>query len=324
MSSSAFGTVVSALEYDPDVMEGWGKRYSNWQVSTGIQHELMPRVSVSFDYWRTWFDNHVIVQQRAYSLADFDTYSITAPVDPRLPGGGGYVIPGLVDLKPAAFGRPPDALVTRAKNFGDMSEQWNGVDFNFNVRPRGGLLLQGGTSTQRRSTDTCGVVTQVAAEPPPERGGDPPTYNPTTHFCNVDGTFLTQLKFLSSYTIPRIDVRISASVQNLPGVEVLADYTANNAIIGPSLGRPLAGGESNVEIPLVEPRSMYGERITQLDLRFGKIIRIGQARANVGVDIYNALNGNAVLQQSSAFANWQRPTSILTARFAKLVFQLNF
>ena len=45
---------------------------------------------------------------------------------------------------------------------------------------------------------------------------------------------------------------------------------------------------------------------------------------DVGVDIYNALNGNAVLEQTNAFGSWQQPTSILTARFAKLVFQLNF
>ena len=324
LADSAFGTVRSALQYDPDVMNGWGKRYNNYQFSTGVQHELMPRVSMSLDYWRTWFNNQVVVQQRAYSLADFDTFSITAPRDPRLPGGGGYVIPGLVDLKPAAFGRAPDALVTRAKKFGDMSEHWNGVDFNFNVRPQGGLLLQGGTSTQRRSTDTCGVVTQVAAAPPPERGGTPPPYNPTTQFCDVQGSWLTQLKFLSSYTIPKIDLRISASLQNIPGPEVLADFTATNAIVSPSLGRPLSGGTANVVIPLVEPRSMYGERMTQLDLRFGKILRLGQARANVGVDIYNALNGNAVLEQTNAFGSWQQPTSILTARFAKLVFQLNF
>jgi len=79
-----------------------------------------------------------------------------------------------------------------------------------------------------------------------------------------------------------------------------------------------------VVISLVEPRSMYGERMNQVDLRFGKILRFGQARANVGVDIYNALNSNAVIEQTNAFGSWQQPTSILTARFAKVVFQLNF
>jgi hypothetical protein len=117
---------------------------------------------------------------------------------------------------------------------------------------------------------------------------------------------------------------VSASLQNLPGPEILATYTATNAVIAPSLGRPLSGGESNVEVQLVEPRSMYGDRWTQLDLRFGKIVQFGRTRANVGVDIYNALNSSGVLELSDAFDTWQRPTSILSARFAKLVFQLNF
>jgi hypothetical protein len=323
MADSAFGTLGSTLGYDPDLMNGWGKRNSNWQFSTGIQHEILPRVSVSLDYWRTWFDNIVVVQHRAYTASDFDTFSITAPLDPRLPGGGGYVV-SAVDLKPTAFGRPANALVTTAGKFGDMYEHWNGVDFSFNARPRAGLIFQGGTTTQRQTTDTCGVVTQVAAAPPPDRGGTPPSFNPTKQFCHVQGTFLTQLKFLASYTIPRIDLQVSASLQNLPGPEILATYTATNAIVSPSLGRPLSGGANNVTIPLVEPRSMYGDRVNQLDLRFGKILRFGQRRANVGVDIYNALNANPILELSDAFANWQRPTSILNARFAKLVFQLNF
>jgi hypothetical protein len=132
------------------------------------------------------------------------------------------------------------------------------------------------------------------------------------------------LKFLGSYRIPRIDVQVSASLQNLPGPELLATYTATNAVISPSLGRNLAGGTSNVPVALVAPGSMYGERMNQLDLRFGKILRFGRTRANVGVDLYNALNSNAVLAVNDAFASWQQPTEILNARFAKLVLQLDF
>jgi hypothetical protein len=36
------------------------------------------------------------------------------------------------------------------------------------------------------------------------------------------------------------------------------------------------------------------------------------------------LNSNAVLAVNDAFASWQQPTEILNARFAKVVFQLNF
>jgi hypothetical protein len=340
MANQDFGSALSILAYDPDFVNGWGVRTYNWQFSTGVQHEVVPRVSVGVEYWRTWFGNNVVVDHRNYDPSDFDAFSITAPADPRLPGGGGYVISGFYDVKPGAFGRPASGLVTTADKYGKMIDHWNGVDFTFNVRPRPGVLLQGGTTTQRRTTDNCDVVTQVAAEPPPDRGGALPAYNPggvipaaadvgagallSPQFCHIQGLFLTQLKFLASYRIPRIDVQVSASLQNTPGPEIVATYTASNADVARSLGRNLAGGARNVEVSLVAPRSMYGERMNQLDLRVGKILQFGRTRANVGLDLYNALNSSAVISLNPAFDSWQRPTSILNARFAKVVFQLNF
>jgi hypothetical protein len=91
-----------------------------------------------------------------------------------------------------------------------------------------------------------------------------------------------------------------------------------------SLGRSLSGNASSVTVSLIEPRTMYGERMNQLDLRFAKILRFGPRRATVGVDIYNALNSNDVLAVNGSYDNWLAPEEILSARFAKLVLQLDF
>jgi hypothetical protein len=322
-ANASFGLTRSGLALDPDVLSGWGKRGYNWQFALGVQHEIVPRVSLSADYWRTWYGNHLVTVNRSYTAADFDRFSITAPRDPRLPGGGGYVIDGLYDVKPSAFGRVNDGFVTVSDNFGKQTEHWNGIDFTLNARLRSGVLLQGGTSTQRQSTNNCDVVTHAGGVPP-ARGSGFPAYNPSQLYCNVPGTFLTQLKLLGSYTVPRIDVQMSASLQNLPGPEMAANFVASNAGVAPSLGRNLAGGVSNITVNLIEPRSMYGDRLNQLDLRLGKIFRFGRARVTTTVDIYNALNSAAVLTMSNAFATWQRPQSILTARFAKVGVQFNF
>ena len=51
----------------------------------------------------------------------------TAPLDPRLPGGGGYTISGLYNLVPAKVGQV-DELAQSYKNFGEQTENWQGID----------------------------------------------------------------------------------------------------------------------------------------------------------------------------------------------------
>ena len=333
-SNRNFGTAVPGRAFDPDILEGWHMRDYNWQVSVGVQHEVVPRVSVGVEYWRTTFGNQVVTDHQAYSPADFDEFSITAPADPRLPGGGGYVVPGLFDVKPEVFGRAPDGLVTVAENFGKQTDVWNGVDVTFNARPGDGTLLQGGVTTERRSTNNCEVA-RLAGAPPPRRGGGLGPYNPAGfdpdegallgNFCDLNGTFLTQLKFLAAVTIPVIDVSVSASVQNLPGPQILAIYSASNADVAASLGRRLSGRARDVDVNLIEPRSQYGDRVNQVDVRIGKILRFAGARANLGFDIYNLFNTSAVLAQNPTFGRrWQDPETILNARFAKVILQFQF
>jgi hypothetical protein len=312
MADPNFGGIRQVRAIDPELATGWGKtaKPDYWQFSTGIQREILPRTSVEASYWRTWYGNFTVVDNRAESPEDFDPFSITAPRDPRLPNGGGYVISGLYDIKPDRFGRPASEILTTASKFGKQTEVWNGVDLSLNARPSERFLLQGGVTTQRRSTNNCEVAAKLN--------------NPGQLYCDVTGTFLTQAKFLASYTIPRIDVQVSGNVQNLPGPEISALYTASLAEIQPSLGRPLAGGARNVTVNLIEPRTQYGDRLNMLDMRFGKILTFGRTRAMVSLDLYNALNANTVLTLSNTFATWLQPQSILTARFAKVGLQIEF
>ena len=53
---------------------------------------------------------------------------------------------------------------------------------------------------------------------------------------------------------------------------------------------------------IVEPGTMDGERLTQVDLRVGKIFRMGGLRTTASLDLCNALNANPVLSQNDSFA----------------------
>jgi hypothetical protein len=247
MANTNFGGVRPGATYDPELLRGWGRRSYNWEFSAGVQQELLPRVAADVSYFRNWFGNFAVSDNLALASSDYDPFSITAPRDPRLPDGGGDVISGLYDLKPERFGVPANNFVTRAGNYGKQLQYWQGVDVNVNARPRPGLLLQGGTSTGRTVTDNCEIRAKL------------PEVAPTNPYCHVATAFLTQVKFLGSYEIPRVDVQVSATLQSLPGPQILANYNAPNAAVAPSLGRSLSGSAANVTINLVEPGTMYAD-----------------------------------------------------------------
>ncbi len=327
MANPDFGSTRPGSNYDPATLSGWNKHPdSNWQFSAGMQRQIVPRVSVDISYFRTWFENLVVTDDRSVSLSDFDSFSIQAPSDPRLPGGGGYTVSGLYNLKPAAFGRPANNYITYGSNYGKATNHWNGFDVTMNARLRTGMTLQGGTSTGRTSSDNCEIAKQLpeillSALNVGEANAN--VWQPAS-YCHQTGRFTTQLKLIGTYLVPRIDVQIAATYQSLPGPQLLANYTATNAVVAPSLGRNLSGNAANLVVNLVEPGSMYGERMHELDLRIGKILRTGRVRATPSIDLYNVLNANPVLTESRAFATWRRPQNILGPRFLELVLKVDF
>jgi hypothetical protein len=256
----------------------------------------------------------VVTDDLAVSRSDFDTFSITVPQDSRLPDGGGYTVSGLYNLTQAAFGRPTNNYITFADNYGDISRQWEGFDVTFNARLQRDLTIQGGTSTGRFMSNNCDIVDSIPEAFLSEPG----------QFCDRTNNFNTQFKMIASYLVPRVDVQLGVTVQNIPGPEVLANYTATNAVVSPSLGRPLSGGAANVVLGIIEPGTMYGERMNQIDVRVGKIFRVRNLRLTPSVDIYNLLNANPVLTENQAYASFRRPQNILAPRFLELVMKVDF
>ena len=51
----AFGQALSAAPINPEILEGWGIRPSDWQFGASVQHEILPRTSVEVGYHRRWF-----------------------------------------------------------------------------------------------------------------------------------------------------------------------------------------------------------------------------------------------------------------------------
>jgi hypothetical protein len=318
ISDLRFGTSIPSTTYDPETLEGWNRRQNNWEFSTSVQHEIVTGLGVDVGYFRRWYGNFVVTENRAVTPADFTTYSIPVPVDARLPGGGGGTLGGLRDINPTAFGRV-DNYVTRADNFGGQTEVFNGVDVTANARLKG-VIFRGGISTGKITSDTCEIVRDHPEVTVTTTIGTTQSFD----WCKVSTPFLTQAKLLTTYSVPKVGVDVAATFQNLPGPLIAANYIANNAVVQPSLGRPLSG-TVNTTINLVEPGTMYGERLNQLDLRFTKMFRFGGTRAvRANFDIYNATNGNTVRTVNANYATWLVPTGILDPRLFKISAQFDF
>jgi hypothetical protein len=332
MANPNFGKAVGATVYNPDTLRGWNVREFNWEFTTSVQHQIAPRVAVDVGYFRRWYGNlglgtptgnsggvnFITTDDRALTPADFDNFCVTAPTDSRLPNGGGYQVCGLTDLKPSRFGIASDPIVTFAKNFGKQTQNFNGFDASTNVRLPQSILLQGGISFGKTALDICEVVDNL-----PEMLSSAGTVIPRGQ-CHAETPFLAQFKMLGSYTVPKIAVRLSGSFQSIPGPPLAANLVVPNATVRQSLGRDLSGGAQNITVNIVDPGSMYGDRLNQLDVRVSKLLNWVRRRTSLNLDVYNALNSNAVQTESNVYSTWRRPQSILVPRFAKISAQFDF
>jgi len=66
---------------NPSVQQGWNTRNWDWQFSAGVQHEIVPKVSVDVSYSRRWWGNFFVTHNRAITANDWDQVTLTAPID---------------------------------------------------------------------------------------------------------------------------------------------------------------------------------------------------------------------------------------------------
>jgi len=209
---------------------------------------------------------------------------------------------------------------------------YNGIEFNVAARLKNGFQLQGGGVTGQRVSDYC----EVRAKLPEQNGvfstgSELPNYSPTNPYCHYAPGFDTRLTGVGTYTIPKVDVAFSAAVTSSAGIPLRADWSVSTAIVAQSLGRPLSGNVANVTVNLLKPDDMRSDRVNQLDLRVAKILRLGRTRANIALDLFNALNLDTIIFPNQAFVPggaWLAPTGrvdpVMTARTAKFTIQYDF
>ena len=249
------------------------------------------------------------------------------PDDPRLPAEiRGQTITGLYVIKDAK--RPNvDDYRTYAKNYGDHKETYNGADFNVNWRMGSGGTVGGGMTWGDAHINDCYVV-----DDPTQLRFCDRTVDPNSGL--VRGGL--QVKLLGSYPLPG-GWQASATFQSVRGPEITAGWTSttfNNTIRFPNSTRTSLGATPSMTVQLIEPGTLYDDRLYQLDLRGTKTFGRGNAsRQADGGSLQRAQrqHGAAALHVRRARhvsppgpGTWGRPISILEGRLFKIGAQFDF
>jgi hypothetical protein len=322
---------LSLNRVDPDF-----KRTYNLETTAGIQHELLPRVSVAATWYRRTFHRLRLTDNVLRTASDY------IPVSAFNPMTGEPLT--LYTVTPAAVSLV-DNVDTNAGS--DRKQIYSGFDLTFNARLPGGASAFGGFITERTVRVTC----------------DEPDDPNTLRYCDDrdnDIPYRPQLKLAGTYPGP-FGIQVSASFQSIAGRPIGGFSTTGffvNKISGPGYGdvgspvgtmwllspttrypancpSPCPAGalviptltEASISVPLVAPGTEFLPRLNQLDLSIGKWFEVKRSRVQGQIDIFNVFNRNTDLSYRStnfATASYLQPSSILQGRIVRVGLQMRW
>jgi hypothetical protein len=316
------------------------KRTYNVETTAGVQHELLPRVSLAANWYRRAFHNLRVTDNLLRTMADYQPYDVFNPMT-----GAAFRV---WDVTPAALSR----VSNFDTNSNDRTHVYNAYDININARMPGGAMLFGGFVTERNMRNIC---------------DEPDDPNMLLYCDDADngipwrGTF----KLSGTYPLPWYGISVSGTWQDLAGRALGLTTTTGNKISGPGYGdtgspvgsnwlltnatryptncpSPCPAGQlvfptattggprltsASLTLPVVAPGTEFLPRLRQLDLSFAKTFTMGRTRLQGQVDLFNVLNANTPLfYRSTNFATtaYLQPASVLQGRILRLGTQLRW
>jgi hypothetical protein len=306
------------------------QRPYNVEINASIQRELRQGVSVSFGYTR-----------RAY-------YNIIASTNPVLGNLDGTPVPGafteidvanpcLTAPKPCG-GTVPATIPVYAINPALVGKGYmvdtnspidtrvfQGYESTFSARIKQGQLF-GGVSVAKQVFNNC----QTTGAPGVALSTFTQASNPNfaTPFCNQNlypDPFRAQVKLGGTYPLPAA-FNVSGTFQSYPGGQ--GSTTASYLTVTETATAKNTPGltQASDSVTLNLPNSNFLPRWNQLDLRIARKFKLpGGGTWNVQLDMFNALNGHAVITQATGIGTGlNTPTAILQSRLFEFGAQVHF
>ncbi|MXZ71231.1 MAG: TonB-dependent receptor, partial [Acidobacteria bacterium] len=315
------------------------QREYNWEYNVGVQHELLPRVSLNIGWYRRVFGD---IEARSNTLLQSCIYADARagvpcgswiPFAVNFDDPGGHVarlralgqditIPSgeflAFDLDPAYRGLVNNLDVTSDIN----RNYYNGFEVSMNARlPNGGNIFGGWTASQHIQ-DTCGLIVDpngVSIEDP-IRGSDEGIRR-GGRWCDQSSLgmpFRHDFKLFATYPLP-YDFEVSGSIQAYSGGERELTWSV------PSSYFPGGTRTRGATVQLFQPGTNFLPYWTQVDVSLRRLFRFNNIQASVQADLYNALNAAVQTDETESYGGaWGRPTRLLQGRILRTAFQLNW
>ena len=311
-----FGRVTSR-SLDPNF-----KREYNLQYSVGVQHQLRPGFAISYYYYRrSLHDTSLTINRAVDPVADWTTTQVVNPLD------GTPITVYQINQNKAAV--TPDLYVTNASDT-LVNNIFDGLELGTNARLPRRILLFGGWTMERTVNIDCSM-----------NAGTGTTQSPNTlRFCDQSGqthqdvganaTIPWQHGFKLNANIPvAFGFELSTSLQSYPGAIKAAagglswtivrgstrypsDCTAAGCVPGAVVLPSRFASDPSVTVQLVSPGLRYEPRWNQLDFGVRRNFKIKGVQVQAQVDLFNALNGNNVLSETTTLGNLLNPVASLT------------
>jgi hypothetical protein len=315
---------VRALSvFDPNLDRPYQLTYN-----LGVQHELLPGMSLTVEWIHSDFKNLIARNNVARSASDYTPVTVYSPIDGS----------------PVTYYNVSSAKLSAVTNVDStdpsMKRSYNGLEVNVNVRLPKGARLFGGTATDRIITNSCSAAA-----------------NDPNLLLYCDGSkngipFVTNLKLAGTYPLPWYGVNLSGALQALAGQPIgtaplqYGVFTAGTGFdtpngrgtfwnVSPTMtyaanckGNCTPGARvipgltpSTAAVLLAAPGTEFTPRVNQFDFGVSKTFTVSSSRITPKLDLFNAFNSDiytAVASNQFNANTYLQPSVILQGRIIRV------
>jgi hypothetical protein len=285
-------------------------------------------MSVTAGFYHRTFGDISILDRSNASFADYTSFTIPTPAltSPSLAGGIDSTLTGIIDPSKTLTVYKISSAAAAIYNAGQVdinsNDQsiYNGFDLSVQGRLKGGATVLGSWTSEKNVSVFCSNNDDPNGPATNDLYLGAGVVSSGGQFCDqrkLSIPFTNEFKASGSYPLP-MSIEVGAVLQSYAGSPRIITYSV------PSGSFP--GGQTNSEtIMLNQLGSLYYPRYNQLDLNVKKNFRAGRKSFSGQVDLFNALNGNAIFtRNNSVGSSLGQVQSILQGRIVRLAFQMRF